>query len=93
MLKRFSPNSFAKLSAIAAASAILALGLCGCQTSGPDITGSLGENTEATRAADPRREVELARDRFRANPKDAAAALQYGKALRASGQRSQAVGA
>src|SRR5207302_9285396 len=37
------------------------------------------------------REVELYRDRFRANPKDADAALQFGKALRATGQRSQAV--
>src|SRR4030088_1324955 len=56
-----------------------------------DITGSLGEKTEASRAAAPLREVELYRDRFRANPKDADAALQFGKALRAAGQRSQAV--
>jgi Flp pilus assembly protein TadD len=35
--------------------------------------------------------VDTYRDRFRANPKDAEAALQYGKALRATGQRSQAV--
>lgn len=73
-------------------SAVLALGLCSCQTDGtPDITGSLGEKAEASRAADPRREVDLYGERFRANPKDAAAALQYGKALRASGQRAQAV--
>src|SRR4030088_1855103 len=56
-----------------------------------DITGSLGEKTEASRAAAPLREVELYRHRFRANPKDADAALQFGKALRAAGQRSQAV--
>ena len=31
------------------------------------------------------------RDRYRANPKDAEAALQYAKALRATGQRAQAV--
>jgi Flp pilus assembly protein TadD len=75
-----------------AASAILLAGLCSCQTSGPsDITGSLGEKGEASRAADPRREADLSRDRFRANPKDPDAALQYGKALRATGQRSQAV--
>ena len=35
--------------------------------------------------------METYRDRFRANPNDANAALQYGKALRATGQRSQAV--
>jgi Flp pilus assembly protein TadD len=83
---------FARLLASTASSAILVLGLCSCQTAGmSDITGSLGEKTEASRAADPRREVEFYRDRFQANPKDADAALQYGKALRVAGQRSQAV--
>src|ERR1035437_5241257 len=83
---------FARLLASTASSAILVLGLCSCQTAGTsDITGSLGEKTEASRAADPRRDVESYGDRFRANPKDADAALQYGKALRAAGQRSQAV--
>jgi Flp pilus assembly protein TadD len=42
-------------------------------------------------ASDPRRDVNLYRERFRANPKDIDAALQYGGALRATGQRSQAV--
>jgi Flp pilus assembly protein TadD len=72
--------------------AILALGLCGCQTDGTsDITGSLGDKTEASRAADPRRDLDAYRNRFRANPADPDAALQYGKALRATGQRSQAL--
>jgi Flp pilus assembly protein TadD len=83
---------FARRAAFAASSAILLLGLCGCQTAGTsDITGSLGEKTDTSRSADPRRDFELARDRFRANPKDADAALQFGKALRATGQKSQAV--
>ena len=83
---------FAKLLRSTASSAILVLGLCSCQTMDTsDITGSLGEKTEASRAADPRRELEVYRDRFRANPKDADAALRYGMALRATGQRSQAV--
>ena len=70
---------------------MLLLALGGCQTAGTsDITGSLGEKTDASRAADPRRELEGSRDRFRANPKDVDAALQYGKALRATGQKSQA---
>jgi len=86
------PFRLARLVAWSAASAILALGLCGCQTNLGDITGSLGDKAEAGRpATDPRRDVELARERFRANPKDADAALQYGKALRASGQKAQAV--
>jgi Flp pilus assembly protein TadD len=73
-------------------SAILVLGLCSCQTDGAsDITGSLGEKAEASRAADPRRDLDSYGERYRANPGDADAALQYAKALRATGQRSQAV--
>ena len=76
----------------AASSAILASVLCGCQTAGTsDITGSLGDKAETSRAADPRRDLELSHERYRANPKDVDAALQYAKALRASGQQAQAV--
>jgi Flp pilus assembly protein TadD len=86
---------FARLLAFAASSTILALALCGCQTAGTpdmsDITGALGEKTETSRASDPHRDVAFYSDRFRANPNDAEATLQYGKALRAAGQRSQAV--
>ena len=86
------PKCFARRLAATASSVILLLGLCSCQTSGPsDITGALGEKTEASAAAGPRRDMDSYRDRFRANPNDADAALQYGKALRAAGQRSQAV--
>jgi Flp pilus assembly protein TadD len=75
-----------------ASSAIVVLGLGGCWTAGTsDITGSLGEKPETSRAADAPRELDTLRDRFRASPNDADAALQYGKALRVSGQRSQAV--
>jgi Flp pilus assembly protein TadD len=85
-------HRFARLLASTASSAILVLGLCSCQTDGmSDITGSLGEKTEKSSAAEPRRGIEYYRDRFRANPQDADAALQYGNALRAAGQRSQAV--
>ena len=71
---------------------ILALGLGSCQTSGlSDITGSIDEKADTGRAGDPRRDAELYQERYRANPKDADAALKYGKALRASGQRAQAV--
>lgn len=90
--KLLPPHCLARLRALAASSAILALGLCGCQTAGPsDITGSLGEKTEAIRTNPSPQQLDAYRDRFRANPKDADAALEYGKALRASGQRSQAV--
>jgi len=74
-----------------AACVILAVGLSGCQTSGPgDVTGSLGEKAEA-KTTDPRRDLDTYRERFKANPKDSEAALKYGKALRATGQKSQAV--
>jgi Flp pilus assembly protein TadD len=85
-------HGYARFFASTALSAILVLGLCSCQTDGmSDITGSLGEKAEKSPAGEPPRGVEFYRDRFRASPEDAGAALQYGKALRASGQRSQAV--
>jgi Flp pilus assembly protein TadD len=93
MLRQLPPTyRCSRIFASMATSAALLLGLCSCQTdSASDITGSLGEKTDANRAADPRREVDSLGDRFRANPKDSAAALQYAMALRATGQRSQAV--
>jgi Flp pilus assembly protein TadD len=83
-------SSVARLLASAAVAAILAVGLGGCQTTS-DITGSLSPKAETGPDADPRRSVEVYGERYRANPKDADAALHYGQALRATGQRSQAV--
>ena len=88
-----SPRQFNRVGRLAgaASSVVLLLGLGACQTSGPsDITGALGEKAEAKASADPRRDMETYRERVRANPKDADAALQYAKALRATGQRAQA---
>ncbi len=86
------PHRCSRFVASLAACAALVLGLCSCKTdSASDITGSLGDKAEVNRSGDPRRDVDSARDRFKANPQDAAAALQYGRALRATGQRSQAV--
>lgn len=86
------PSSLARFLASAALTAILAAGLGGCQTTGmPDITGSLGAKASAGPEAGPRRDIEVYGERFRANPKDADAALRYGEALRAIGQRAQAV--
>jgi Flp pilus assembly protein TadD len=85
-------SSLARLLASAAVTAILTAGLGGCQTMS-DITGSLTSKAEASPSpdADPRRAFEIYGERYRANPKDADAALRYGQALRATGQRSQAV--
>src|SRR5262249_29143916 len=69
-------------------------GLGGCQTMS-DVTGALTQKSPSAAAApaipdDPRRAVEVYGERYRANPKDAEAALAYGQALRATGQRAQA---
>jgi Flp pilus assembly protein TadD len=82
--------SLARLLASAAVTAILAAGLGGCQTMS-DITGSITSKAEASPGADPRSSVEVDGERYRANPKDAEAALAYGQSLRATGQRAQAV--
>ncbi|MCB1412855.1 MAG: tetratricopeptide repeat protein [Xanthobacteraceae bacterium] len=75
-----------------AVAALMAAGLGGCQTMGlSDITGSLGTRAEARKTADPRRAVEAYGEQYRANPKNIDAALRYGQALRATGQRAQAV--
>ena len=81
--------SLARLLASAAITTILAVGLGGCQTMS-DLAGSVGARAEAPPDADPRRAVDVYGERYRANPKDADAALRYGQALRATGQRAQA---
>src|ERR1700754_1961553 len=79
----------ARLLASAAVSAVLAASLGGCQTMS-DVTGAITASTPAAAPEDPRQAVEVYGERYRANPKDAEAALAYGQALRASGQRAQA---
>jgi Flp pilus assembly protein TadD len=86
------PSRLARLLASAAVTAILAASLGGCNTMS-DITGSISPKAEAPPApdSDSRRAVEAYGERYRANPRDADAALRYGQALRATGQRAQAV--
>ena len=93
MLKYPSKSSCrARAAASAAGWALLTLWLAGCQTTAPsDITGSLGDTADKTQLATSPGDLDRYRDRYRASPGDADAALQYGKALRATGQRSQAV--
>ncbi len=73
--KLLQPSEFARLVVCSASSAILALGLCGCQITSSDVTGSLGDKAETSRSADPRRDVEVAEARYRGNLKDTDAAL------------------
>lgn len=81
--------SAARLFTSAALTAIVAAGLAGCQTMS-DITGSITAKPETAANSDSQRGPEAYGDRYRANPKDAEAALAYGQALRANGQRAQA---
>jgi Flp pilus assembly protein TadD len=83
-------SSLVRLLASAAVTAMVAAGLGGCQTMS-DVTGSVAPRPEASPDADPRHQVEAYAERYRANPKDAEAALVYGQALRSTGQRAQAV--
>lgn len=87
----FLAGSLTRLLSSAAVTAVLAAGLGGCQTMS-DITGSLTSSSPKAQAVpdDPLRAVEVYGERYRANPKDAEAALGYGQALRATGQRAQA---
>lgn len=82
----------ARLLASAAVTAMLCVALAGCQTAGmPDVTGALGARAETAVDPDPKATADIDGERYRANPRDADAALRYGQALRASGQRAQAV--
>ena len=92
MLRKLPQRAyFARLLASTASSASAAM-LCGCQTSATsDITGALGDKAETSRRPTLGATLESHHERYRANPKDVDAAIQYAKALRASGQRAQAV--
>jgi Flp pilus assembly protein TadD len=87
--KRFA----SRLLSSAALVAVVALSVAGCTTtgsSGGDVTGSLGLPSQPTTDAEWRRVGEAWGERYRANPKDAQAAIHYAQALRATEQRDQA---
>jgi Flp pilus assembly protein TadD len=71
--------------------AVLALSLAACQTTGDDVTGSLGTPPAPKTDADWRHAVDVWGSRYRANPGDADAAIAYARALSATGGRAQAV--
>lgn len=77
-------------------SALLMLALGGCQTTSlEDVTGALGGKSETAGKADPKSkpksDMDALRERYRAKPGDPNVALEYGMALRETGQRAQAV--
>jgi len=75
------------------AALISALPAGGCSTlpgSSPDSTGSIDTAAAPRSEAEWRREMETWGRRYRANPRDANAAIRYAQALRGVGQRAQA---
>jgi Flp pilus assembly protein TadD len=82
------------LIASASVAGVLALSVAGCKTLGDDTTGSIsatgGADTPKTDAA-WRHQLAVWGPRYHANPGDATAAMFYARALRAIGQREQAV--
>jgi Flp pilus assembly protein TadD len=71
----------------------LAVALAACQTTQPmEATGSLGAAaTPPAGGGDWKRSADAWGERYRANPNEAEAAINYAAALRGNGQRAQAV--
>jgi len=86
--------SATRLFASAALAVTLALSVAGCETTGDDITGSLG-SVGAPQAphtdAQWRQYAKAWGARYHDNPGDPKAAMAYAEALRATDQRAQAV--
>jgi Flp pilus assembly protein TadD len=81
-----------KASLLASSLFVAAIALGGCQTTrGPETTGSVTSQAAPRSDADWRREADIYGPRYRKDQKDAAAAFRYAQALRATGQRTQAV--
>jgi Flp pilus assembly protein TadD len=80
----------ARFLASAALAAILALSAAGCASTGStETTGTIGSSGPRSEA-DWRKEAELWGERYRANPGNAEAAMNYAQALRSTAQRAQA---
>jgi Flp pilus assembly protein TadD len=81
-----------RLLASTALAALLAAGLAGCKTTkGPETTGSIATAPRPTTDTEWRSELEKSEALYKAGPENVAAAMQYALALRATGQRAQAV--
>lgn len=97
---RLRPRRCGNLLLTTAVLGALATAVAGCKTGLGDITGSTGAlsgglfggpSSKPDSITDWRREAAAAGERYRANPRDANAALRYAEALRKTGQRAQAV--
>jgi Flp pilus assembly protein TadD len=76
-----------------AALVVVAMSLGGCMTArnSQEVTGSIASKPASAHSEDEwRRMADSAGERFRSNPQNSQAAIDYAQALRNSGQRSQA---
>src|SRR5262245_16286962 len=87
-----SCNGYVRLVTSVALAAVIAFSAAGCQTIQPtETTGSIGAATAARGSdAEWRRSADAWGERYRANPNDPDAAVNYARALRGIGQRAQA---
>ena len=81
----------ARFLASAALAAVLAVSVGGCKTTGGDVTGSIGGKATPRDDAEWRRAAKTWGDRYLNDRTDPEAAINYAQALRATGQRAQAV--
>jgi len=89
---RSNRSRFARLLASAAIVGAVAAATAGCQTTqSTETTGSVTLAPADRSDADGRRDAEVYGQKYRENPSDLNVALRYAQALRATGQRAQAV--
>ncbi len=80
-----------RLLASTALVALLAAGVAACKTTGQETTGSISSPAQPRTDAEWRAETDKSEAAYRAHPEDVANAIRYAQALRATGQRTQAV--
>ena len=89
---RLTRSCSARLLASAALLAFVAAATAGCQTTqSTETTGALPLASADHPESDGRRDVDVYGQQYRANPTNREVALRYAQALRATGQRAQAV--
>jgi Flp pilus assembly protein TadD len=87
VVRRFSSRGIQLFATVALA----ALALGGCKTiSSADTTGSIASPAAPRGEAEWRREADGLAEQFRADPRNADIAIRYSRALRGTGQRTQA---
>ena len=89
---RSAVSRHARLFASTALAMLLGAGLAGCKTTAStETTGSISAAKPPTSEAGWRNELQRTEALYRAQPEDPNAAMSYAQALRATGQRAQAV--